>query len=77
MTAKDTACSQEYFEQLLGAAVHYRIAVGPYAGRKALTLRTIAPSPLADNPCIAQLSGFSLHSPPNGVIGGRYALPSP
>ena len=25
------------FEQLLGAAVHYRIATGPHAGRKALT----------------------------------------
>ena len=30
------------FEQLLGAAVHYRIATGPHAGRKALTLRTVA-----------------------------------
>ena len=52
------------FEQLLGAAVHYRIATGPHAGRKALTLRTVASHPPADNPCIAQLSGFSLHSPP-------------
>ena len=51
------------FEQLLAAAVHYRIATGPHTGRKALTLRTVAPNPLADNPCIAQLSGFSLHSP--------------
>ena len=42
------------FEQLLGAAVHYRIATGPHAGRKALTLRTVASHPLADNPCIAQ-----------------------
>ena len=50
------------FEQLLGAAVHYRIATGPHTGRKALTLRTVASNPLADNPCIAQLSGFSLHS---------------
>ena len=65
------------FEQLLAAAVHYRIATGPHTGRKALTLRTVASNPLADNPCIAQLSGFSLHSPPNGVIGGRHALPSP
>ena len=40
--------------------MHYRIAVGPHTGRKALTLRTVASSPLADNPCIAQLSGFSL-----------------
>ena len=29
------------FEQLLGAAVHYRIAVGPHAGRKALTSNTV------------------------------------
>ena len=50
------------FEQLLGAAVHYRIATGPHAGRKALTLRTVASSPPPDNPCIAQLSGFSLHA---------------
>lgn len=29
----------------------------------------------AGDSCIAQLSGFSLHSrPPNGVVGGRHAL---
>ena len=50
------------FEQLLGAAVHYRIATGPHAGRKALTLRTVGSNPPPDNPCIAQLSGFSLHA---------------
>ena len=50
------------FKQLLGAAVHYRIATGPHAGRKALTLRTVGPSPPPDNPCIAQLSGFYLHA---------------
>ena len=50
------------FEQLLGAAVHYRIATGPHAGRMALTLRTVASHPPASNPCIAQLSGFSLHA---------------
>ena len=49
-------------EQLLGAALHYRIATGPHAGRKALTLRTVAPNPPAPSPCIAQLSGFSLHA---------------
>ena len=38
---------------------HYRIAVGPHTGRKALTLRTVASNPPASNPCIAQLSGFS------------------
>ena len=50
------------FEQLLGAAVHYRIATGPHAGRKALTLRTVDSNPPPDNPCIARLSGFSLHA---------------
>ena len=50
------------FEQLLGAAAHYRIATGPYAGCKALTLHTVGSSPPTDNPCIAQLSGFSLHA---------------
>ena len=34
----------------------------PHAGRKALTLRTVASHPPASNPCIAQLSGFSLHA---------------
>ena len=37
------------FDQLLAAAVHYRIATGPHAGRKALTLRTVASNPLAPN----------------------------
>ena len=50
------------FEQLLGAAVHYRIATGPHAGRRALTLHTVSANPPASNPCIAQLSGFSLHA---------------
>ena len=50
------------FEQLPGAAVHYRIATVPPTGRKALTLRTVASNLPADNPCIAQLSGFSLHA---------------
>ena len=50
------------FEQLLGAAVHYRIAVGPHAGRKALTLYTVATRASTPAPCIAQLSGCSLHA---------------
>ena len=50
------------FEQLLAAAVHYRIATGPHAGRNALTLRTADSSPPPDNPGIAQLSGCSLHA---------------
>ena len=48
----------------LGAAVHYPIAIGPHTGRKALTLHTVSANPLASNPCIAQLPGFSLHACP-------------
>ena len=69
--------SADEFEHLLAASVHYRIATAPRTGRKAPTLRTVASNPLADNPCIPQIWGFSLHPPPNGVIGGRHALPSP
>ena len=65
------------FEQLLGAAVHYRIATGPHTGRKALTLRTVASNPPADNPCIAQLSGFSLHSPPEWCNRGSARAAEP
>ena len=52
-----------WLNPILGAAVHYRIATGLHAGRKALTLRTVDSSPPPDNPGIAQLSGFSLLAP--------------
>ena len=29
-------------------SIHYRIATGPHTGRNALTVRTVAPDPLAD-----------------------------
>ena len=65
------------FEHLLGAAVHYRIATGPHAGRKALTLRTVGSNPPADIPCIAQLSGFSLHRPPEWCNRGSARAAAP
>ena len=65
------------FEQLLGAAVHYRIATGPHTGRKALTLRTVASNPPASDPCIAQLSGFSLHRPPEWCNRGSARAAEP
>ena len=65
------------FEQLLGAAVHYRITTGPHAGRKALTLHTVASHPPASNPCIAQLSGFSLHRPPEWCNRGSARAATP
>ncbi len=35
----------EAFGQLIGASIHYRIAIGPNSGKKALTLRTIPAQP--------------------------------
>ena len=52
--------SVDEFEPLLAASIHHRIAIGPHTGRKALTLHTISFNPPTGNPCIAQLSGFSL-----------------
>ncbi|NJN05487.1 MAG: IS91 family transposase [Rhodobacteraceae bacterium] len=51
------------FDQLVGASIHYRIAIGPNAGRKALTLRTVPaqPEPRAST-LLAKQPGFSLHA---------------
>ena len=35
----------EAFDHLVGASIHYRIAIGPNAGGKALTLRTVQAQP--------------------------------
>ena len=35
----------EAFDRLVGASIHYRIAIGPNADRKALTLRTVPVQP--------------------------------
>jgi hypothetical protein len=53
----------EVFDQLAGASIHYRIAIGPNAGRKALTLRTVPaqPEPFAST-LLAKQPGFSLHA---------------
>ncbi len=53
----------EAFDQLVGASIHYRIAIGPNAGKKALTLRTVPaqPEPFAST-LLAKQPGFSLHA---------------
>ena len=53
----------EAFDQLIGASIHYRIAIGPNAGKKALMLRTVAaqPEPIAST-LLAKQPGFSLHA---------------
>ena len=50
-------------DHLQAASVTYRIAIGPHAGRKALTLYSVPPlvEP-PDNPLLPRLAGFSLHA---------------
>jgi ribosomal protein S27E len=50
-------------DHLQAASVAYRIAVGPHAGRKALTLYSVPPLDEAPNhPLLARLASFSLHA---------------
>ena len=49
------------------ATVHYRIATGPHAGRKALTLRAVGSNPPADNPLHRSALGILPPSPPRMV----------
>ena len=53
----------EAFDQLVGASIHYRIAIGPNADRKALTSRTVpAQSEPFPSALLAGQPGFSLHA---------------
>ncbi|MDE0365710.1 MAG: hypothetical protein OXP09_09060 [Gammaproteobacteria bacterium] len=53
----------EPFDQLIGASIHYRIAIGPNAGRQALTLRTVPALPeTVASTLLAKQPGFSLHA---------------
>ena len=50
-------------DHLQAASIAYRIAIGPHAGRKALTLYRVPPMEEApNNPPLAQVAGFSLHA---------------
>jgi hypothetical protein len=50
-------------DHLQAASVAYRIAIGPHAGRKALTLYRVPPlEETPNNPLLARLAGFSLHA---------------
>ena len=50
-------------DQLQAASINYRIAIGPHAGRKALTLYSVPPlEEASSNPLLARRSGFSLHA---------------
>ena len=55
---------QETLDELRGHSTPYRIALGPHAGRKALTLQTLPRSADPERPA-ARANGFSLHA---GVV---------
>ena len=51
------------FAHLQAASIQYRIAIGPHAGRKALTLYTVPPVEDESAPgLVAAIAGFSLHA---------------
>ena len=53
----------EAFDRLVGALIHYRIAIGPNAGSTALTSRTVpAQSEPFASTLLAKQPGFSLHA---------------
>jgi len=57
-------------EQLAGAAARYRIAVGPMAGRKAMTLQSpdaVSGEQLSVKPLTATRDGFSISACLNDV----------
>jgi ribosomal protein S27E len=50
-------------DHLQAASIQYRIAIGPHAGRKALTLYSLPPTEEhSDIPLLARVAGFSLHA---------------
>jgi len=50
-------------DHLQAASIAYRIAIGPHAGRKALTLYSVPPlEETRNNPLLARMAGFSLHA---------------
>jgi hypothetical protein len=50
-------------DHLQAASVAYCIAIGPHAGRKALTLYSVPPEAATSNsPLLAKVAGFSLHA---------------
>jgi len=50
-------------DHLQASSISYRIAIGPHAGRKALSLFSVPPlRETPNNPLLARASGFSLHA---------------
>jgi hypothetical protein len=56
-------CDSSSLDHLQAASINYRIAIGPHAGRKALSLFSVPPlEKTSNNPLLARASGFSLHA---------------
>lgn len=50
-------------DHLQAASIAYRIAIGPHAGCKALTLYSVPPlDETSNNPLLARVAGFTLHA---------------
>jgi hypothetical protein len=50
-------------DRVQAASIQYRIAIGPHAGRKALTLYSVSPMQAAPSIwLLARVAGFSLHA---------------
>jgi hypothetical protein len=50
-------------DHLQAASIAYRVAIGPHAGRKALTLYSVPPvEETSNHPLLAKRAGFSLHA---------------
>ncbi len=50
------------FDDLLGHAITYRIALGPHQGRKAFALQTVPAAAGPSDGNLARAAGFSLHA---------------
>ena len=50
------------FDDLLGHAITYRIALGPHQGRKAFALQTVLAAAGPSDGNLARAAGFSLHA---------------
>ena len=59
---------------IIGASISYRLAFGPNAGRKALTLQTIPAVTEGQRSLVSRQSGFSLHAGVSCKAGQRKKL---
>ena len=68
--------AEDALAAVLGSSITYRIALGPHQGRKAFTLRTLAPDPWGEERSarVAQAAGFSLHAGVLAEAGERDKL---